>query len=53
MAEGGEGSEFATGVNFKKSNKILAALSLFLIVGSYGLAESFSKKKGIEKNYTP
>ena len=34
-------------IGFKKSNKILAALSLFLIVGSYGLAESFSRKKGI------
>jgi mono/diheme cytochrome c family protein len=36
-------------VGFKKSNKMLAALSLLLITGSYGLAESYSKKKGIRK----
>src|ERR1700741_142838 len=34
-------------VGFKKSNKILAALSLLLITGSYGLAEVYGKKKGI------
>lgn len=34
-------------VGFKRSNKILAALSLLLITGSYGIAEVYSKKKGI------
>lgn len=34
-------------IGFKKSNKILAALSLLLITGSYGLAEVYGKKKGI------
>lgn len=34
-------------IGFKKSNKVLAALSLLLITGSYGLAEVYSKKKGI------
>jgi len=37
-------------IGFKKSNKILAALSLLLITGSYGLAEVYSKKKVIQKN---
>ena len=37
-------------VGFKKSNKMLAALSLLLITGSYGLAESYAKKKGIPKD---
>ncbi len=37
-------------VGFKKSNKILAALSLLLITGSFGIAESFHKKKGIAKD---
>lgn len=36
-------------VGFKKSNKILAALSLLMITGSFGLAESYHKKKGISK----
>jgi len=34
-------------IGFKKSNKVLAALSLLLITGSYGLAEVYSKKKAI------
>lgn len=34
-------------IGFKKSNKILAALSLLLITGSYGLAEVYHKKKAI------
>lgn len=34
-------------IGFKKSNKVLAALSLLLITGSYGLAEVYSKKKGV------
>jgi uncharacterized membrane protein SirB2 len=36
-------------VGFKKGNKILAALSLLLITGSFGIAEVYSKKKGIPK----
>ncbi len=36
-------------IGFKKSNKILAALSLLLITGAYGLAESYKKKKAIPK----
>ncbi len=36
-------------IGFRKSNKMLAALSLLLITGSYGLAESYSKKKGVRK----
>ncbi len=36
-------------IGFKKQNKVLAALSLLLITGSYGLAEVYSKKKGIPK----
>ncbi|MBL7933827.1 MAG: c-type cytochrome [Bacteroidia bacterium] len=36
-------------IGFKKGNKILAALSLLLITGAFGLAESFHKKKGIAK----
>jgi uncharacterized membrane protein SirB2 len=34
-------------IGFKKGNKILAALSLLLITGSYGLAEVYGKRKGI------
>jgi uncharacterized membrane protein SirB2 len=34
-------------VGFKRGNKILAALSLLLITGSYGIAEVYSKRKGI------
>lgn len=36
-------------IGFKKHNKILAALSLLLITGSYGVAESYAKRKGIPK----
>ncbi len=37
-------------IGFKKSSKILAALSLLLIVGSYGLAEVYSKRKNVPKD---
>ena len=37
-------------VGFKKHNKVLAALSLLLITGSYGLAEVYTKKKAIPKD---
>ncbi|PBQ30823.1 hypothetical protein CNR22_03210 [Sphingobacteriaceae bacterium] len=37
-------------IGFRKSNKILAALSLLMITGSFGLAESYHKKKGIPKD---
>jgi mono/diheme cytochrome c family protein len=36
-------------VGFKKHNKILAALSLLLITGTYGVAEVYHKRKGIPK----
>jgi mono/diheme cytochrome c family protein len=36
-------------IGFKRHNKMLAALSLLLITGSFGLAESYHKKKGIAK----
>lgn len=36
-------------IGFKKANKALAALSLLLITGSFGLAEVYHKKKGISK----
>ena len=36
-------------IGFKKSNRILAVISLLLIIGAYGLAE-MSKKKSVEKN---
>lgn len=39
-------------IGFKKHNKILAALSLLLITGSYGLAEVYGKRKGIAKETT-
>lgn len=39
-------------IGFKRSNKILAALSLLLITGSYGLAETYKKKKNIPKEST-
>ena len=39
-------------IGFKKGNKILAALSLLLITGSYGIAEVYSKRKGIAKTET-
>lgn len=34
-------------IGFKKGNKILAALSLLLITGSFGLAEVYHKRKNI------
>lgn len=37
-------------VGFKKQNKILAALSLLLITGSFGLAEVYHKRKGVAKD---
>jgi len=37
-------------IGFKKGNKVLAALSLLLITGSYGLAEVYHKKKGLADN---
>jgi mono/diheme cytochrome c family protein len=37
-------------IGFKRGNKILAALSLLLITGSYGIAEVYSKRKGIAKD---
>lgn len=36
-------------VGFKRSNKILAALSLLLLTGSFGIAEAYSKRKAIPK----
>jgi uncharacterized membrane protein SirB2 len=36
-------------VGFRRGNKMLAALSLLLITGSYGIAEVYSKRKGIAK----
>jgi mono/diheme cytochrome c family protein len=36
-------------IGFKKANKMLAALSLLLITGSFGLGEVYHKKKGIAK----
>jgi len=39
-------------IGFKKSNKVLAALSLLLITGSFGLAEVFHKKKAMVDNTT-
>jgi len=37
-------------IGFRKSNKILAALSLLMITGSFGLGEVYHKKKGIAKD---
>ena len=34
-------------IGFKKGNKTLAALSLLLITGSFGIAEVYSKRKGV------
>lgn len=34
-------------VGFKKHNKILASLSLLMIISSFGLAESYTKRKNI------
>jgi mono/diheme cytochrome c family protein len=36
-------------IGFKRFNKTLAALSLLLITGSFGLGEVYHKKKGIAK----
>lgn len=36
-------------IGFKRSNKLLAALSLVLITASFGLAEVYHKRKGIAK----
>ncbi|MCA0430305.1 MAG: cytochrome c [Bacteroidetes bacterium] len=37
-------------IGFKKQNKLLAALSLLLITGSFGLAEVYHKRKGVSAN---
>jgi len=37
-------------IGFKKHNKMLAALSLLLITGSFGLAEVYHKRKAIPKD---
>lgn len=37
-------------IGFKRSNKILAALSLLLITGSFGIAEAYSKRKSTPKD---
>lgn len=37
-------------IGFKKSNKVMAALSLLLITVSFGLAEVYSKRKNIPKD---
>jgi len=37
-------------IGFKKQNKLLASVSLLLIVASFGLAEVYHKKKGIAKD---
>jgi uncharacterized membrane protein SirB2/cytochrome c5 len=37
-------------IGFKKGNKILAALSLLLITGSFGIAEVYSKRKGVPRD---
>ena len=37
-------------IGFKRSNKILAALSLLLITGSFGIAEVYSKRKAVPKD---
>jgi len=37
-------------IGFKKQNKVLAALSLLFITGSFGLAEVYGKKKAIPKD---
>src|SRR5688500_2960803 len=37
-------------IGFKKANKVMAALSLLLITGAFGLAEAYHKKKGIAKS---
>ena len=37
-------------IGFKKANKVLAALSLLLITGSFVLAEVYSKRKNVPKD---
>ncbi len=37
-------------IGFKRGNKILAALSLLLITGSFGIAEVYVKKKNVPKD---
>jgi len=37
-------------IGFKRSNKILAALSLLLITGSFGIAEAYTKRKSTPKD---
>lgn len=37
-------------IGFKKKNKLLASLSLLLLTASFGLAESYHKKKGLADN---
>lgn len=39
-------------IGFKKQNKMLAALSLLLITGSFGLAEVYHKRKAITSDST-
>jgi mono/diheme cytochrome c family protein len=39
-------------VGFKRGNKLLAALSLLLITGSFGLAEVYSKRKAVPRDST-
>jgi len=36
-------------IGFRKHNKVLAALSLLMITGSFGLGEVYHKRKGIAK----
>ncbi|MBL7910731.1 MAG: cytochrome c [Bacteroidia bacterium] len=36
-------------IGFRRNNKMLAALSLLMITGSFGLGEVYHKKKGIAK----
>ena len=37
-------------IGFKKSNKILAATSLLLITGTFGISEAYHKRKAIPKH---
>jgi mono/diheme cytochrome c family protein len=37
-------------VGFRRSNKVMAALSLLMITGSFGLGEVYHKRKGIAKD---
>lgn len=36
-------------IGFRKSNKVMAALSLLLITGAFGLGEVYHKRKGVAK----